>query len=125
FNPREPWHRYSPVESIRAGTLWDAAKRKRLSTASIFWPVTIGANVDYLIAQQGTASPSSYEENRRVLDAVSTPGLLHAVEKSFRKLEFPGHLSDEDRVHALNYILREWRPSLSLLHLSSLDYQEH
>ena len=43
------WYWYA--EDIRVPTLWDAAARAGLATASVDWPVTVGANINYNIAQ--------------------------------------------------------------------------
>jgi predicted AlkP superfamily pyrophosphatase or phosphodiesterase len=36
---------------IRAKTIWDAAREKKLTTAAVLWPVTCGAKIDYHIPE--------------------------------------------------------------------------
>ncbi len=43
------WYWYS--EDIRVATLWDAAARAGLSTASVQWPVSVGARVTWNIPE--------------------------------------------------------------------------
>lgn len=124
FDPAAPGRRYWEAEHIKAKTLWDAAHEKGLKTAAIFWPVTLGAKIDYLIPEYRIVT-QSHEEHRNGMAQVSTPGLIDAVEKAYRKFEFPSMLSDEDRTNALCYVLREKKPNLSLLHITRLDSTQH
>src|ERR1700727_3051130 len=41
------WYWYA--EDIKVPTLWDAAKSAGLTTASVNWPVSVGAPVNYLV----------------------------------------------------------------------------
>ena len=56
------------AEDIKADTLWKAAARKGLKTGSVFWPVTVGARIDYLI-------PAFW----RIGDSLDSVRLLRAV----------------------------------------------
>lgn len=65
------WYWYA--EDIKVPTLWDVAAQAGWATASIDWPVTVGANIRYNIAQYWRANtPDDY----KLLRALSTPGLL-------------------------------------------------
>ena len=44
-NGERPWALMARY--IKARTIWDAAREKKLSVAAIFWPVTCGAKIDY------------------------------------------------------------------------------
>src|SRR5690606_2639721 len=46
--------------SIRSPTLWEAAKKAGLSTASVLWPVSAGAPVDYNIPDVGKLGEKTY-----------------------------------------------------------------
>lgn len=124
FAPGAPEQPYWEAKDIHVRTLWDAAGAKGLKTAAVFWPVTGGAKIDYLIPQYGN-SGDSYEKQRGALARVSTPGLIDAVENTYHRLVFPGQLSDEDRTTALCYVVLKEKPSLALLHLSALDHEQH
>src|SRR5438477_4709547 len=43
-NPRD-WYWYAKV--IKVPTLWDEAHKAKLTTASVFWPVSTGADIDW------------------------------------------------------------------------------
>jgi predicted AlkP superfamily pyrophosphatase or phosphodiesterase len=58
------WYWYG--QAIRAQTLWEAASRAGLTTASINWPVTVEARgVRYLIPEYWRAET---EDDRRLID---------------------------------------------------------
>ena len=46
---QEPWFWYA--RQIRAPTLWQAVRAAHRITASVGWPVTVGADIDYLIPE--------------------------------------------------------------------------
>lgn len=39
------------AEDIKVTTLWDLAKANHKTTANVFWPVTVGANIDWNLPQ--------------------------------------------------------------------------
>lgn len=43
------WYWYS--EDVKVPTLWDAAHSAGITTANVYWPVSVGAHVDYNLAQ--------------------------------------------------------------------------
>ena len=79
FDPEQKnyqgWYWYS--EDIRVPTLWDAANAAGLVTASVNWPVSVGAPVRYLIPEVWRAGTP---DDRKLLRALSTPGLLANLE---------------------------------------------
>src|ERR1700754_2858142 len=71
------WYWYA--EDIRVPTLWDAATKAGLVTASIDWPVNVSAPVTYNIAQVWRASTP---DDRKLIRALSTPGLVAEIERA-------------------------------------------
>lgn len=65
------WYWYT--EDIRVPTLWDAAAQAGRTTASIQWPVTVGAHITWNIPEFWRASTP---DDAKLLRAVSTRGLL-------------------------------------------------
>jgi hypothetical protein len=115
------WYWYA--EDIRVPTLWDAASRAGLSTASVQWPVSVGARVTWNIPEFWRAGTA---EDAKLLRAVSTPGLLAELEPEIGP--YPRALtveSDEQRGRYAARILEKKRPNLLTLHLISLDHTEH
>ena len=65
------WYWYT--EDITAPTLWDAAAQAGRTTASIQWPVTVGANITWNIPEVWRAGTT---EDAKLIRALSTKGLL-------------------------------------------------
>jgi len=121
---RQGWYWYA--EDLKAPTLWDAAAKAGLSTASINWPVTAGAkNIRYLIPEYWRAGT---EDDHKLLRLLSTPGLLDEIEPSTSTIP-DGHeatpQADEIRTKAAIYMIEHFHPQLLTLHLSALDHVEH
>lgn len=115
------WYWYS--EDIRVATLWDAAARAGLSTASVQWPASVGARVTWNIPEFWRAGTA---DDAKLLRAVSTPGLLAELEPELGA--YPRALtveSDEQRARWAARILEKKRPNLLTLHLIALDHVQH
>jgi predicted AlkP superfamily pyrophosphatase or phosphodiesterase len=116
---RSAWFWYA--KQVYAPTLIGAARAQNLVTAAVNWPVTIAADADYLVPE---FERSPHPEARHMMDALSTLGLLHAVEIS-RGRPLPWPLDDEARTDITRHILKTHRPQLTMLHLLSTDGAQH
>jgi len=119
----EGWYWYA--EDIRVPTLWDAAAAAGRTTASIQWPVTVGAKINWNIPEFWRAGTS---EDAKLLRVVSTPGLLAEAKAAVG--EYRGGIdatpeSDEVRGKYAVWILEKKRPGLLTLHLLALDHIQH
>jgi predicted AlkP superfamily pyrophosphatase or phosphodiesterase len=117
------WYWYA--EDFKVPTLWDAAKQAGLVTASVDWPVSVGANVTYNIAQIWRARTS---DDRKLIRAVSTPGLVVEAEKVLG----PYHNGDDYSIEADGvrtafnvYILEHKKPQFQTVYFGGLDHEEH
>src|SRR5262245_44324612 len=70
------WYWY--VEDLKMPTLWDACAKARIPTSSVDWPVTVGANITFNIVQYWRADNA---EDRKLIRALSTPGLFSEAER--------------------------------------------
>ena len=116
------WYWYA--EDIAVPTLWDAAARGGWSTASIQWPVTVGARITWNIPEFWR--PGAADDRGRLLRSVSTPGLLPELEAALGP--YPRALdaeSDEARARFAVRLLETKRPALLTLHLIALDHAQH
>lgn len=116
---RGGWYWYAG--QIRVPTLIGAARAQHLTTAAVNWPATIGGDAHYLVPEY---QRSPHPEARHMLDALSTPGLLRAVEIS-RGSPLPWPLNDEARTDIARHVLMTYRPQLTLLHLLATDGAQH
>ena len=119
----EGWYWYA--EDIRVPTLWDAAAAAGRTTASIQWPVTVGAKINWNIPEVWRAGTT---EDAKLVRAVSTSGLLAEAKASIG--DYRGGIeatpeSDEVRGKYAVWILENKRPGLLTLHLIALDHVEH
>jgi len=115
------WYWYA--EDIKTPTLWEAAARAGWKTASVQWPVSVGARVDWNIPEFWHYGGPG---DAKLMRLVSTPGLLPEMEKELG--EYPRGLSvevDEGHVRFVTWLLEKKRPSLLTLHLLALDHEQH
>jgi predicted AlkP superfamily pyrophosphatase or phosphodiesterase len=117
------WYWYA--EDIRVPTLWDSAAKAGRTTASVQWPVTVGAGITWDIPEVWRAGTP---EDVKLLHALSTPGLLS--EAATQIGEYRGGIDtsgdgDEVRGKYAAWILENKRPGLMVLHLTALDHTEH
>jgi predicted AlkP superfamily pyrophosphatase or phosphodiesterase len=127
FDPEQKnyqgWYWYS--EDIRVPTLWDAANAAGLVTASVNWPVSVGAPVRYLIPEVWRAGTP---DDRKLLRALSTPGLLANLEAELGpyanglNADLP---NDRLRAKFATAIIKKYKPNLITVHLAALDHAEH
>ena len=114
------WYWYA--EDIAVPTLWDAAARAGWTTASIQWPVTVGARVTWNIPDYWRSTADDAKLRR----ALSTPGLLPELEAALGP--YPQALdaeSDAARGRFAVRLLETKRPAFMTLHLLALDHVQH
>jgi predicted AlkP superfamily pyrophosphatase or phosphodiesterase len=126
------WYWYA--ESIKVPTLWDAAHQAGIATASVSWPVSVGAtSVDTLIPEYWrTASPGdgSNIQDRYLMNAISRPdGALEEMEGRLGGYMMGNDTSveggDAVRTRFALDILRNKKPGFMTIHLSAMDSSEH
>ena len=117
------WYWYA--EDIKVLTLWDVCAKAQLTTASVDWPVTVSANITFNIAQYWRADNA---EDRKVIRALSTPGLLREAENTVGPYTDGNDYSiaGDLRRAAFNvYLLEKKKPRFHLSYFGSLDEEEH
>jgi predicted AlkP superfamily pyrophosphatase or phosphodiesterase len=134
FDPKNTfanaWYWYA--QQIRVPTLWQAAHEAGLSTASIGWPVSVGATaVDFLIpeywrvARLTDVDPS----DALLLAAMSRPeGWLQKMQARlgpYMRGNDPSPPGDEIKTRFALDVLKTEKPKFMTIHLSSLDEQQH
>jgi predicted AlkP superfamily pyrophosphatase or phosphodiesterase len=105
--------------------LWDAARARGLRTALVYWPVTVGARATAIVPEFWRAGT---DEDVKLLDALSTPGLLDAVRKRFPNFRAgfrPPRVTDESLADIAVHMIETARPHLMLLHMFEVDHEQH
>ena len=132
------WYWYS--EDIKVPTLWDAAHKAGITTANVYWPVSVGAHVDFNLAQiWRTGLPDDLKLQR----AVSTKGLIEELEAdanvpgapSVSAMDTaPGHYpggedetvaDDEVRAKYAVELLHLHHPRFMTVYFTGLDTEQH
>ena len=117
------WYWYA--EDIKIPTLWDAATKAGIVTASVDWPATVGAHITFNIAQYWRAENA---EDRKLIRALSTPDLLTEAERALGAYTDGNDYSiaGDVRRAAFNcYVLEKKKPRFFLSYFGSLDEEEH
>lgn len=114
------WYYYA--RDIQAPTLYGVVKARGLRTAGVYWPVSVGADIDYLLPE---FAPNPHPRTVDLMRALSTPrALLDGFETATNKpLNWP--MTDADRTELTAWIFRTYRPHLTLLHIFDTDTAEH
>lgn len=128
FGPEGPSREWFwETHSIRVRTLWDAAREKGVRTAVLFWPSSVGAPVDWLVAERWPVFEG--EQLGALLGKHSTPGLLAELAFSIGvpSREDARDFAAIDRFvsDALCHLLRRRRPQLAFMHLLQVDFRQH
>lgn len=129
FNGDWSWY----AAQIHAPTLWQAAHEAGLSTASVGWPVTVGAkDVDWLIPEYWRtmgARSSDNPSDRFLMAALTRPlDLINTLEPAAGPYMMGNDTDiegDEAKTRYSLEILRRYKPAFMTIHLSSLDESEH
>lgn len=125
------WFWYS--DDIKVPTLYQAAHAAGLHTASVSWPVTADASIDFLIPEYWrTASPADAfnPDDRFLINAISRPdGEIARIQARTGTPYMKGNETtiegDEIRTRYSLDILAQHHPEFMTIHLSSLDEEEH
>jgi predicted AlkP superfamily pyrophosphatase or phosphodiesterase len=119
----------SAASDIHATTLWQVAKKAGLTTAAVMWPMTYGADVDWLIVESAKTHTRK-EGLRAALQQGATKGLLEQMEKKTgqRAAESaPQSVQVMDQMSATYtaQILKDHKPDLTLVHFLEADHMQH
>jgi hypothetical protein len=116
-----PWLRDASL--IRVPTLWDAVRARGGKSAAVFWPMTVGAAIDWNLPEIWPGRDGDLVSAIR--DFARPAGLLQEVER-----EATGHLTQENFNNRLlahdlrvaliaEYLWERYRPDLLLVHTQS------
>ncbi|MEP6714602.1 MAG: ectonucleotide pyrophosphatase/phosphodiesterase [Terriglobia bacterium] len=119
-----PGDRFFSSAAFKTLTLWDAVTAAGMKSASIYWPVTLGAKEAFDFPEYWEARTG----NAVALDPIaqkSTPaGLADRVEKVFPSFE-KQLWDDSSSASAATYLLSVEKPDLLLVHMAEVDAEQH
>jgi len=117
------WYWYA--QDIKVPTLWDAARDAGLTTVNVHWPVSVAAHITWNLPQYWRAGTA---DDRKLLRALATPGLLDALEKELGPYTDGINESvdgDENRARFAMRLLELKHPDFATIYLTALDHEEH
>jgi len=120
---QQGWEWYA--SDIRVPTLWDAAHAAGLSTANVHWPVSVGAQIDWNLPQIWRSGSA---DDRKLLAALATPGLLPSLEKDLGPYADGSNediSGDANRTRFAVKLLQMHKPYFMTVYLAALDHQQH
>jgi hypothetical protein len=114
---------YEQAADLRATPLWEWARAAGRSTAAVAWPSTVGAKIDWLLAER-----DYYLRANPLPDmlAVSTPGMFErlGVTPEADMFKEPRRW-DAFLTSVATSLIRQVRPNLLMLHLVQVDVVQH
>lgn len=112
--------------SIKADTLWDAARRDGLKVGLVSWPVATGAG-DYNVPEILRAGNTPVQNLALLMANAKPAGLIDEIQKANPKLYANVTKDEQDdmRTAFAEYIIEHKRPELMFVHLFDFDHWQH
>jgi hypothetical protein len=117
-----PWHKDASL--IKVPALWDAVRAKGGTTASILWPLTCGADIDWNLPDIWPGGQGNLVEALRGNDRPL--GLLEELEREATGRLTPEMFNNKFLMHDLHvaliarYLFERYRPTLTLVHTQAV-----
>jgi predicted AlkP superfamily pyrophosphatase or phosphodiesterase len=114
------------ARDIKAQTLWDAAKAKGLIVGLVSWPVAGGAG-DFNVPEIWQPGGTFEQTLARMSENARPRGLIEEIAARDPALYRNATKDEQDdmRTRFAEYILREKKPNVMLVHLYDLDHFQH
>lgn len=111
------------VSMIKSPTVFDAVQGAGLSSAALFWPVTIQSSIQYNVPTP-LRRTSSFSAD--VMKNVASPGLWKELEQhAIGKISSSDIENDVYTGKMAAYLIEAYKPSLMAVHLVGMDYAQH
>ena len=117
------WRWYA--EDIKRDPIWRIASRAGYRVGLVQWPVTVGADVAWLVPEYWRAGDAN---DQKLLRTLATPGLLESVAEThpdFWKRYTPPEVMDDALTDIAIEILARGHANLLQLHLVQVDAAQH
>jgi arylsulfatase A-like enzyme len=123
-NWRPPGERYLEYAQIKSPNLIGVAHQAGLTVATITWPATVGAPVDWNLPEFFRGRRGGDMDLRAIESKANPPDLVARIAADTPAFA-QQWMDDRIRTMAALWILRHEHPQLMLLHLVDLDSEEH
>ncbi|HSK68193.1 MAG TPA: ectonucleotide pyrophosphatase/phosphodiesterase, partial [Candidatus Limnocylindria bacterium] len=114
-------------DAVRVPDIFDAAKKRGLTTAAVFWPVTGNhPSIDYLVNEYWPQSPGETTRECFVNSGSSPEVMEKVVDKHLPGLVNRVHPFCDAFIHACACtMIREFKPNLLMIHPANIDAYRH
>ena len=115
---------------IQTETLWDAVKKADMTSAAFFWPVTVGAPIDYNVPEVWSLE-DGYGALDKTREHESPKGFVEELEREvtgqLNSNTFNGdYMNREDRTGEMAaYTLETYKPNFMAVHMIAVDHFQH
>jgi len=115
---------------IKVQTIWTALHQGGLKSASIMWPVTVGADIDYNFPIR-RADEDEHSNQIEITRPYITPNNLfdqyEQVNGKLRQKDFGAnkHAQDSTVEKMAMYVFNTYKPALTAFHFLSMDHAQH
>ena len=121
--PSPDWYWYRHY--VKGTTLYDEAKKARMKTAALLWPVTAKANIDYNLPEIFANRPWHHQIlvslfNGSPIYQLNLNNRFGHIRKGLNQPEL-----DDFVLESAVYTIKEKKPNLMLIHFVDLDSQRH
>lgn len=130
YESKGAWYWY--YDSLKVPSLWDAVHKAGKKSASVIWPVSVHAPVDYNIPDVWPLGKNP--DRRAAMAQYATPSTLwQEVQDSATGKIQPDDwamnhgelIFDENIARISSYLIRTYKPAFTTLHLPCTDHYEH
>ncbi len=115
------WHR----RHVKGTTLYDEAKKARMTTAALLWPVTAKGNIDYNMPEIFANRPWHHQ----IAVSLCNGSFLYQLDMNRRFGHIRKGLSqpelDDFVLESTVHTIKTKKPNLMLIHFTDLDTQRH
>jgi predicted AlkP superfamily pyrophosphatase or phosphodiesterase len=123
-NWRPPGDKYLDYSQIKVPTLIGAAHDAGLKIATVDWPVTVGAPVDWNVPEFFEKRRGGAMDTKAVESRTKPADLFQRISADYPSFA-QEWMDDRTRTLAVVWILQHQKPDLLLVHLVDLDSEEH
>ncbi|TXK45715.1 alkaline phosphatase family protein [Pontibacter qinzhouensis] len=121
---------FTEEKLIQTETLWDKVNKAGMKTASVSWPVSVGAPIHYNLPEN--FSLQSPGDRRAPISEAATPkGLFEEVMQNAtgaleaNDLNLRYYSMDENIGRMAGYIIRRYKPNFISVHIVGVDGAQH
>ncbi|TCC96033.1 alkaline phosphatase family protein [Pedobacter hiemivivus] len=115
---------------IKSETLWQAVRKAGMKSASISWPISVGAEIDYNLPEIWSATNMS--DRKSAIAEFATPkGFFSEIEEyaigkaEVNDLNLQYLTMDENSSRMAAYIIRKYKPEFLSIHIVGVDGAQH